>query len=363
MANKLSHSQIRLFQECGKKYQYYYKDKLREKVRSGALCYGEAFDRAVEAIIKDPTQDGKSVFDKAFETQEINKRSTYLPDSLLVVYSYSDYDRDLLQPSDVSFLEAKSLELDLDGKLDSSFSICLGAKKQAKYKPFKENQRKFYNLCNWMALRRKGHVMLDSFKSKVLPNLKETEGTQVKIELVNDTGDTVIGFADYVGKYADNPNRLVLDFKTSSVEYEDDSATISPQLALYAHSLDIKQAGFVVFSKRIAKNRVKICSKCGFDGSGNRMASCNNTFEEDGLARRCKGEWTESISPEAEVKVIISDIPQQTTDIVLENAEIVNTLINQGLFIRNLESCKGKFGICPYYNKCFRGEDKGLEKL
>lgn len=357
--NRLSHSQIRLFQECGKKYQYYYKDKIREKVRSGALCFGEAFDKAVEAIIKDITIDDNKVFDVVFTEQEINKKKIYLPDSPLLVYSASDYDSDLLTDEDVQFLEAKSLELGLDGNLDSSFASCLAAKKQSRYKPFKDNERKFFNLCNWVSLRRKGHVMLTSFRNKVLPNLKDIEGTQVKIELANDTGDTVIGYADYLGKYANNPNKLVLDFKTSSIEYEDDSATISPQLALYAHALDVKQAGFVVFSKRITKNRVKICSQCGFDGTGNRMSSCNNTIED----KRCKGEWNETLSPEAEVKVIISDIPKQTTEIVLENAEIVNTLINQGLFIRNLESCRGKFGVCPYYNKCFRGEDKGLEKV
>jgi hypothetical protein len=351
MSNRLSHSQIRLFQECGKRYEYNYIQKLREKVRSGALCFGESIDKTFEAIIKNPEVDANGFFDNSFTSQEINKKKIYLPDSLLLVYSNSDMDKDLLTEEDRRFLSAKSSELGLDGNFDSSYEICVSAKKQSKYKPFKDNERRFFNIANWHSLRRKGHVMIKTFKDVV--------GTQVKIELANSTGDSILGYADYVGKYGDNPNTLVLDFKTSSIEYEDDSATISPQLALYAHALGLKQAGFIVFSKRITKNRVKICGKCGFDGTGNRMATCNNEI----AGKRCGQAWIETIDPQAEVKCIISEIPEQTTAIVLENAEIVNTLINQGLFIRNLGSCKGVFGLCPYYNLCFKGSDKGLEKV
>lgn len=361
MSNKLSHSSIRLFQECPKKYEYYYRQKLREKVKSGALIFGTSFDKATEAIIKDPSIDDKAVFDESFATQEINKKQVHIPDSLLLVYSQSDYDGDLLKEEDVRFLEAKAKELvpELDGNLESLQKQCASFKKQARFRAFKNNERKFLNLCNWASLRRKGHVMLDSFRAKVLPQLHNIEGTQVKIELVNDTGDAITGFADYVGKYGENPERLVLDFKTSSIEYESDSAVISPQLALYAHSLNINHAGFVVFSKRILKNKIKKCGHCGFDGTGNRMATCNNTIDD----KRCGKTWIETICPEAEVKVIIDKIPKQTTDIVLENAEIVNTLINQGLFIRNLGSCKTSYGICPYYSLCFKNKTDGLEKV
>jgi hypothetical protein len=169
----------------------------------------------------------------------------------------------------------------------------------------------------------------------------------------------VIGFADFVGRYRGCEHEVVLDFKTSSIEYEDDSVIVSPQLTPYAHALGLKHAGYVVFSKRITKNRVKICSKCGFDGSGNRMSTCNNEIND----KRCKGDWVETISPEAEVKVIISEIPSQTDKIVLENADIINEAINKGIFIRNLGSCKGNFGLCPYYAKCFRDDDKDLEKV
>lgn len=361
MTNRLSHSQFRLYQECGHKYKLHYVDKLRERVRSGALIFGEAIDKTFEAILKDPSVDDKALFDKLFEVQEINKRKVHVPTSTLLVYSSSDYDGDLIQEEDIRYLEAKAKVLlpHEKGNWEETYKACASYKKQAKYRPFKDNERIYFNFANWLSLRRKGHVMLKSFRDKVLPNVVELVGTQVKIELTNDKGDSILGYADFVGKWKGTPDTVVLDFKTSSIEYEDDSVVVSPQLTLYAHALELKHAGYIVFSKRITKNRVKTCSECGYDGSGSRAQTCTN----EASGKRCGKPWVETINPEAEVKFIISEIPEQTDKIVLENADVINNAIRQGIFVRNLNSCKGTFGLCGYYNLCYKGSKNGLETV
>ena len=62
MPNKLSHSSANIFQDCPKKWEFWYKDRLRPKVQSAALLFGSALDGAITAILKDPSKDPKEVF-------------------------------------------------------------------------------------------------------------------------------------------------------------------------------------------------------------------------------------------------------------------------------------------------------------
>lgn len=362
MNNRLSYSQLRLYSECGKKYEYYYKDRLREKVKSGALFFGSAFDKAIEACLKDKTIDETKVFDDAWVTQDINGRHVHLPDSLLVVYAASDFDSDLLTREDVSFLRAKAVELIPDMLIECGEDIlevynkCLGHKKQKAYKRWADNEQKFFNHCNWMSLRRKGHLMLKAHREKVLPRIAHVIATQKKIDLLNDTQDTLVGYIDAIVNWEDG-RTIIFDYKTSSIEYEEDSVITSPQLSIYSIAENISTAGYIVFRKGILKNRVKICSRCGFDGSGARHKTCSNELNKI----RCNGTWIETITPEVDIQVIIGDIPERTKEIVMENLHQTNEAIHKELFVRNLDSCIKPWGKCPYYNKCWSNTDEGLE--
>lgn len=356
--NRLSYSQLRLYSECGQKYKYYYKDKIRETTRSGALIFGSAFDVAIEATLKNPSVNEKEVFDNVFTHSEINKEKIYVPDSCSVVYSASDFDGDILLEEDFRFLKAKAEELSLGEDVLEVYSSCAKAKKQRAFKRFTEEQNKFLNLCNWVSLRRKGHLMLDEHRRSVLPRIKKVIATQQPIKLDNGEGDVLIGYADLHCIWEDG-REVILDYKTSSIEYEEDSVVTSPQLSIYSYGTGVKTTGFIVFRKGIIKNKKKLCSLCGYDGSGKAHKTCNNEHE----GKRCGGEWNITLDPKVETQVILDDIPPRTEEIVLNNLEQINRAIKAEVFVRNLNACKSGYGPCPYIGLCFRNSDKGLVKV
>jgi PD-(D/E)XK nuclease superfamily len=359
MSTRLSYSQVRLYSECGQKYKYYYIDKLREKVKSGALFFGSAFDAATEAALKDANVDEYKIFDDKFTTQSHEGSDLYLPDSSIVVYSKYDFDHELLQEEDHAFIKAKVEELQSTpvdkNSIREFMDTCLDLKKNGR---LAGNDLRIYNLCNWLSLRRKGHLMLRTNREEVLPRFSKVVGTQVKVNLTNIDGDSVIGFTDVVAHWDGSAEPIVFDYKTSSMQYEADSVLTSPQLSIYCHALGLKRAGYIVFSKQIQKNRKKVCSKCGFAPKSSLAKTCS--AEIDG--ERCKGAWNERIDPKALVDIIIDDIPAQTDQIVIQNIDEINRAIKSNIFIRNFNSCKGTFGLCPYIKVCFKGDKSGLSE-
>ena len=112
-------------------------------------------------------------------------------------------------------------------------------------------------------------------------------------------------------------------------------------------------------SKNIIKNRKKICSKCKYDGSGKSHKTCPNELGD----KRCNSAWDETLDPQVFVQVIISAIPDRTTEIVLENFDEINKAIKAEIFPRNLAVCGDLFGRpCPYKGYCFKNDMEGLTK-
>lgn len=364
MANRLSHSQIRLYTECGKKYEYYYKQRLRERTKSSALFFGTAIDKAVEAVVKDPTVDEYAVFDAAWATQDINGALVSLVDSLSVNYSKADFDDELLTEQDLVLLVAKIQELlpalyeESQQEVREVVARCQSFKSQQPHRVFRKAENIILNLASWLSLRRKGHVMLKTHREQILPRIKKVHGTQLEISLVNDSGDSVLGYADGLFDWDEEGNKILFDYKTSSIKYDDDSVSVSPQLALYCHALGLKKAGFIVFNKAIQKNRKKICSVCENDGTGARHQTC----AAEVAGKRCGGKWVETLHPSATVQVIIDEIPESTENMVLENIEAVNKGIKAEVFTRNFGACDA-FGGCVYRNMCYKGDCSGLDKV
>lgn len=359
--SRLSHSAVTRFQSCPKSYEYHYVDRIRTSTTTGALLFGSAIDVALSALV---TGDkvSETVFLEAWTHVLINDVKTFLPTCTKVVYSDSDGDKDLLLPDAILELE-RDFGKDWESKLDT----IIKKKKMIGFKYIKKEEKELLNVYNWHSLAHKGKLMIAAVRKQILPNIKTVLGTQVYVELKNDNNDTVIGYADLVAMWKDNPKPIVFDWKTSSMEYEQDSVLTSAQLSLYVHALseqfdNTRQAGFIVLHKRIVKNKKKICKSCGFDGSGARHQTCSNIIQGD-KPTRCNGEWMETIDPEVRIQVIISDIPPQTESLVLDNIDSINVAIKTGNFTRNLNSCVSHFGKCAFYDKCYKGSDDGLIKL
>lgn len=360
MSNRLSHSSLSRFQTCPTSFNYHYNKRLRSTVSSSALFFGTAVDVAITALLTN--EDPQLAFDKAWEYQDVNGKREYLPTSTSIVYSNSDFDMDLLVEEDYQKIAEKS---QLTSDIAYEITEVYKEKEYLGFDGLQHDRKVFLNLVNWHCLYRKGLIMIKSFKEQILPNIEEVLGSQVKVDLDNGEGDSVLGFADMVVRYKGFDKPIILDLKTSSRDYDKDIAvTTSPQLSLYLHALsaqyeDTRLAGYVVLNKQIRKNKTKACSKCGKNGTGQRHKTCDSEVNKE----RCNGEWIEKIDPEAKIQVLIEEIPEQTENIVLENVESINRAIDNGNFYRNLSSCQRPWGPCEFFRKCYHNTNEGLVQL
>ena len=350
MTNKLrlSHSQASRFQDCAKSYEYHYVQKIRPTTKSAALFFGSAIDKAMDEMLRDPVK-GRAAFETAWAKQEINGELTELKTSTQIVYANSDYDAELLVEEDIA--ELGSLE-DIDKIYKQKDAIGFDLLSREK--------KLLLNKANWLCLRRKGLAMLRTLEEEVIPNIEEVLATQKFVQLENAHGDTVIGYADLVCKYKGYEKPIIFDLKTSARPYEEDSVLTSPQLALYVYGLydeyKTHKAGYIVLSKQIKKNKTKICSKCGNDGSGKSHKTC----DADVGGKRCHGEWKVTLDPRAIVQVLVDDVPEKTQEIVVENMGYVSDSIKSKVYPRSFGSCKKPWGLCPYFNLCYKDSMHGL---
>lgn len=360
--NRLSYSAATMYGSCPRKYKYHYIERYRSKMTSGALIFGDAIDSAINALLKKENSDPYGVFDQSFMLNRVgDKTDVYIPECVDIAYAEADFDEELLTLEDKTLLFDKATSLGLTGDVLTLFYNIKEAKKDKGFVNLSFNEKTYYNYCNWLSLRRKGFIVITSYKEKVLPNLTQVHEVQKYFKVENNEGDSVIGYIDLIANWKDI-GTVIFDLKTSAREYQQDSVITSPQLSLYVASqksqYNTNKAGYIVARKTIRKNRKKTCNKCGHDGSGGRHKTCNNEIN----AKRCNGDWLEIIDPEADIQVIISDIPEHMQDITMEHLDQTNHAIKQEVFTRNFNSCDSPFP-CPFKKLCLHNKEEDVVQL
>lgn len=364
MKTRISHSAVRLYSQCSKRYQYHYIERLRSPVISGALLFGSAIDAALnDLLLNKSVEQSKKIFNETFEYQAINNVRTHLPTATNVVYAKNDFDAELIPPGTMFVYKTQE-------EMQQAYDEILERKQKEGFDNLNEQSKKIYNQLNWMSMLRKGHVMIETYAEEILPQVREVLAVQKNISLKNNEGDEIIGVVDLIVEWKDG-KRYILDNKTSTREYEADSAMRSQQLLLYHHICKEEYkidggVGFIVLYKQLAKNRKKICSVCGFDGSGARHKTCPKEYCQAGTlekTERCNGEWKETIDPKARIEVILNQAPEAAEDLVLLAFDSANEGIKKEVFAPNLQACGSGDWICPFYKKCWFGKDDGLIKL
>lgn len=352
ITNKLSYSQVSRYTMCGESYRLYYIERIRPKVTTGALLFGSALDQGIN-ILLEGKDSAEETFVKGFTEAKVLGEIQYIPTSTSVVYSNSDFDADLLTKDDEKELAALCVAPWRD-----RYDVLKVKKSKTGFDSFTEEEKKFYNYANWLSLLRKGLLMLRDYKAKVIPKLGKVHAIQKEIALSNGS-DSVTGWIDFIADY--EGKKVIFDNKTSSLVYEEDAVLTSPQLSLYTHSEgSTKYAGYIVLNKIVKKNRVKICSVCGHDGSGRQHKTCNAVVE----GVRCGGEWTETLSPEINIQILVDEIPARTEEIVIENMDKANDGIKAKQFTRNFNMCDNWYGgACVYKKHCFKCSMDGLVKV
>lgn len=365
MKNKLSYSQVNRYGMCPKSYEYHYVQKIRQTTTTGALLFGSALDNALNVLLTEPDKSPEETFERSFQYSKINEVNTYIPTSENVVYANSDFDSDLLLEEDFKFIKEQLTQGRIQGSGDilQHFQTLKDKKASVGFDGLSKEEKRYYNLMNWLCLRRKGFLMLVAYRKKVMPKLTKVHEVQKHVQLENDSGDSVVGYVDLIAD-VEGHGTVILDNKTSGMKYEEDSVITSPQLSLYLHILEdqykTRKAGYIVLIKQVIKNKKKVCSKCGHDGSGARHKTCDNMVD----GKRCHGDWNETIDPEIFVQFIVDEIPEQTENIVLENMDNVNDAIKHGVFTRNLNSCQNWYGgKCAFFDLCYKNKMSGLCKV
>lgn len=365
MKTRLSHSAVQKFQACGVAYDYHYNKRIRSRYHSAALAFGSAIDAGLNELLVPTGKTPEEVFEKHFNHTEINGAYTFLPTCVDIVYQNNDFDVDLLTKDDYKALETKAKAgfwVGYDDYLEAYEAI----KKRKSTKGFDSlvgADKMLFNFMNWLCMRRKGMLMIDAYRRKVLPKLTKIHEVQRKVSLKNTDGDEVVGYVDLIAD-VEGIGTVILDNKTSTIAYDDDVVLTSPQLSLYVHMLEeeykTRKGGFIVMRKSISKNRKKTCMSCGYDGSGGRHKSCDNIV----LGKRCGGQWHEEIDPDVYIQFIVDEIPRQTEEIVISNFDETNKAIKAGNYTRNFNSCHNSFGSkCIYFNLCYKNKMDGLTDL
>lgn len=318
--NKLSHSKIDKYLECPRKYRNYYVEKIRPINKKSALIYGSVLDTGLNALHQGKTLDeAKKIFLEEWSKYEKDPEITY---------SKADVDEILLKHFDINY-------------------------------PGKEG---------WWSLLYKGYLMLEACVREVLPMIKNVISVQENISFKNDDGDEVNGILDLIVE-SHQGKIYLMDNKSSSVKYADDSPRKSQQLVLYYYIkkdlIKIDEIGFFVYNKKINLGKIKTCQSCKTVNKSSHR-TCNEMINVSHQSipdkfKRCGGEFDITYNPRAEVDLITNEVAPSDEDRVIEDIDKANQGIANQEFEPNYEACEGKFGRCEYYNLCHGGSMEGLK--
>lgn len=323
---QLSNSAKDKYIQCPAMYKNHYIDRIRPVRQSSALYFGGAVDEALNVLLeskksdlnkpvileKDILKTANQIFETHWEAQRKNDK---------VDYFKSDIDLDLLDTQDiVDLLEFDSEVENHEEFIQECFTILKNKEKMC------EEDQKLYNYIAWHCLYRKGLMLIEAYYNDILPQIHTVFDIQKKVMLPDEHGNFIVGYIDAIVSFIDAPDeRVVLDNKTSSKPYTDDSVASSEQLCTYCEHEGLAKAAYAVVEKKIRKRK-----------------------------------------PKTRTQLIIDKIPEETFDKTFEIYDNVLEGIENEEFDKNYDSGCFFFGsVCPYYRYCrTEGKDKeGLEEV
>lgn len=354
---------------------------MREKAKGSALPFGVAFDQSSDVLFKERNlQAAIQRFSEIWMSNEGN---------LDVKFSSTDLDVRIYQSSDIAKLEAAAGNLnvseskkrydrgyiteDKDGNPEppSDYPVVLLIKdiKKMKDQSFMRDltleEEQFLHYANILCMNRKGHLMLESFHSNILPHITEVISTQFKIDVENGSGDTITGYIDLVcrmsgyklpsGRLLTDEDVVVADVKTAGVTFWSklDDLSSSDQLETYVCSPQIQSVyptnliSYMAVAKSISKEETYTCGKCG-----NVKASTHKKCNAEIDGKRCNGDWIGSVRYFSEAKIVIGERNLQEAAKVYSDYDGVVTAIKHEIYYRNRDACNSYGQICPYKSVC-----------
>lgn len=370
MGQKTSHSQNNTYIACPQHWNLSYNEGWANPIEGSSTYFGSAVDAAVSDMLEGGKDYIKTFYDRWNKSWSFGK-STQIFDNPDIVFGHKDFDKDILEPKDYPQLEAWAKSLNLmtptatptPQELVALYKTTANAKKNPFVK-ITNDQLVYFNRASWLSMKRKGKVLLEAFHTQFYPKITKVIATQQRATLKDEaTGDSVTGFIDMVLEIQGYDKPIIFDLKTAGMPYDQENIDLTQQLTLYAamkgNDYNTDLVGFVVLCKNIQKITTNTCQTCGNLRNG-RHATCD-ALKADGT--RCKGTWTEKVTPAPVVQVLIEQkTPQQVNDLL---GDVGNLLLamKQKIVYKNVDKCNNWYGgPCPFYNACHKGDYSGLVK-
>lgn len=331
---RLSHTASEMYKTCSYKWKLHYQDRLRSTKVGSALFFGLALDEAFNVLLLEKKKnltttekelvnaDPYKVFRKHFQHFTILGEKVDISQNECAEYFKSDLDLDLL--SSIDRLDLTEFASNLDIELYNSKDIqqfCDQCQLLMK-REIDTNSLKVYNYACWLSLLRKGEILVTTYQRDILPQIEEVFEIQKKVSLP-DGNDELMGFIDFIGSFVDEPGvQYIVDNKTSSRPYSEDSVRTSTQLATYSEHEDNPNCAYIVVEKKLRKKE-----------------------------------------PRTRVQIIKDKIPMKLIDETFDNITEVFYGIKENTFEKHLDDCFQYGKRCSYYDYCRTGDLKNLKYL
>lgn len=373
--SRISWSQLEIFKTCPRKWWLHYKDNLRSIKLSSPLHFGIAIDEAQGILLlkkkkklpgeekqlvkKDPYKVFDHLFTEAIFDKDVGPEN--ISSHHLMDYYNSDFDENVLFEEDYELLEKYIEDAGFEGNPDP---IDL-------YEEIKEDKNNgelleltqlcYFNYCSWLSLRRKGHLILDSFIKNIMPKIKVVHSIQKKVSLPNGEGDELIGYIDAELEFEDEPEVVyTVDFKTSSSRY--DSGAVNDieekgQLLIYDEFNGLGFAAYCVLMKKIKVVKHKTCQTCGEKTTG-REAKCAVEIQVPGKRpgttkkSKCKGEFDIEVEPYSDFQIIKDNVDEEKKDLLFEEISDIMENMENKVISKNLDACFSYGKPCAFFNYC-----------
>lgn len=340
MSIKLSYSAVEKYKFCPALYRYHYIDRLRPIKSGSPLHFGSSLDEAFGRLKlekkKKLTKKEKEMMKKSaeqtfidyWEKVKYDENTTYNKSDFIVKKKKDKETKEYVEFTlDLQIMEFQQDFEEFDPEVTDHHQFikeCFIILEQKQ--TLSEEDQKLYNFIAWHSLLQKGLMLVEAYQRDVMPQIHEVFEIQKKISLKDEDGNSIIGFIDAIVSFVDNPDtKVVLDDKTSSKPYAEDSVSISPQLATYTEAELLEYGAYAVAEKDI---RLR--------------------------------------DPRARTQLIVDKVLEEVVEKTFDEYDQVLEGIQNKEFDKNYDSGCFNFGqICSYYSYCRSNckDRSGLKKV
>lgn len=299
------------------------------------------------------------------------KKKTIIFDNPNVTYAHGDFDADVLFPEDIKTLADWAHELGVGeerGDPIKAYKEVSKAKKN-KFKRINQYELKYFNRCSWLSLKRKGHLLMQSFVEQFVPKIERVISVQKHSQIVSDDKEDVItGKIDMILKIKGYDKPIIFDLKTASRPYTQKQIDETEQLAVYSameggrYGTDL--VGYVVLSKAVNKETEATCKNCSYKRTGRHKKCDNEVMNDEGTGKvRCNGDWDEKTVLAPQVQVLIEKKTDEQINYQLGVETQTIDAMKAGVVYKNTSKCDNWYGSkCPFYDLCHKNDATGLIK-